>query len=136
MDFSNQDDPGALQSLTDSGAHLRRSKSGRVLIVDFSEATDITDAHLASLIGLTKLREVCAAGWPITDAVGQVLRQLANLQSLDLQRTEVTDTILDDLQHCSALKLLDLTGTRVTLEKVRGARKKMIATRIVHLDAR
>lgn len=130
-----QDDPAVLQLLELQQATFKKSKSGKVLLVDLQAAQEVTDEMVSQLTGLPKLRELNLAGCPVSDAIGASLRQFKNIRTLDLQRTAVSDAILDDLQDLASLQLLDLSGTRVTSERVRAARKLMIGTRIVHLDA-
>jgi hypothetical protein len=81
-----------------------------VCAVDF----DGTDADLAHLHGLTRLRFVNLRGAQVTDAGLAHLPGLTGLERLYLDSTQVTGAGLVHLQGISRLHWLSLRGTRVT----------------------
>lgn len=81
-------------------------------------STKIGDPGLAHLSGLTDLRELYLDGTKVSDAGLVHLKKLQNLQSLDLSGTEVTDAGLAHLKSLKGLTSLVLTRTRVTSEGV------------------
>lgn len=129
---STEDDAVVLAKLREQGVTIRRSKSGRVLIVDASDGRLHTD-DTPCLTGLPRLKELHLCRCAIDDRIADVLTHLIRLQVLDLQHTQISDQIFESVSQLTQLKLLDVTGTRVTLDKVREARKRMINTRIVFL---
>ncbi|MGZ0174092.1 MAG: hypothetical protein ACKVHE_31670 [Planctomycetales bacterium] len=83
--------------------------------------TRITDAGLKHLLGLTKLRELDLSGSAvspkrrtITDTGLEFLRDLRNIEKLNLDRTEVTDEGLRHLTSFTCLRTLGLKETHVT----------------------
>ena len=58
-----------------------------------------TDAGLAHLEGLTKLREIDLGNWNITDAGLEHLRGLTELKLLKLEAIDVTDEGIKNLQQ-------------------------------------
>ncbi len=132
--MENAVDETAAIKLTSLGAILKRSKGGKILVVDFRPvANDLDDEHLSPLAGLDRLKELYLDGAPITDAALPTLQQFAKLVTLDLQHTAVTDAGLVHLKSMKQLKLLLLTGSQVTREGVAQLRKSMIGTRIIFL---
>lgn len=129
-----EDDPAAVGRLEQANATIKRSKTKRILLVDFQAADHVDDELVRVLSGLPRLREINLAGCNVTDAIIPTIRQIEYLRTLDLQNTEVTDLVIDALEESKLLKLLDVSGTRVTLDRVRQARKRMINTRIVFLE--
>jgi len=79
----------------------------------------LTDATLARLRGLRRLRELSLARARITDAGLADLSGLADLESLNLGQTAITDAGLEPLKGLKRLKWLTLTGTKVTDPGVR-----------------
>ena len=94
-----------------------------VIKVDFMD-TEITDAGLENLRGLTQLQSLDLAGTKVTDAGLAHLKGLTKLQSLDLFRaTNVTDAGLAHLKGLTELQSLNLVWTQVTntgLEHLKG----------------
>ncbi|MCK4293675.1 MAG: hypothetical protein KAY65_10795 [Planctomycetes bacterium] len=80
--------------------------------------TDIGDAGLAHLSELTKLRELYLDGTKVSDAGLAHLKKFKNLQSLDLSGTEVTDAGLAHLKSLKGLAHLEILRTRVTSDGV------------------
>ena len=84
----------------------------------WNDGPTLTDAALASIRDLTRLRELQLGGQNFTDEGLANLAKLDRLQNLDLRQTKVTDAGLARLKLLSALKSLDLTGTPVTNQGV------------------
>ena len=80
----------------------------------YGERSQITDAGLESLRGLTLLHELYLAETQVTDAGLVHLQGLSQLRHLELDRTHVTDAGLVNLKGLTQLELLYLTGTQVT----------------------
>lgn len=121
------------QQLTALGAALRRTRSGKVRIVDCSAlAAKFGDDQLAWVASLPEITELNLADTKVTDAGLAHLAGLARLTSLDLRNTQVTDAAFDALASHAQLKLLLLTGSRVTRQGVQSLRPRMLNTRIVH----
>src|SRR5262245_10135160 len=78
--------------------------------------TEVTDAGLEELAGLTTLRALGLAGTEVTDVGLQELARLPSLQVLDLFSTGagVTDAGLKELKKLKSLRALDLSHTGVT----------------------
>lgn len=87
--------------------------------------TKITDAGLLHLMGMTHLEEL---GLGLT-AVGDVgmarLKTLAKLQRMDLRRTKLTDVGLAHLKVLKELQVLDVDGTQVTDAGVKDFQKAL-----------
>lgn len=75
--------------------------------------TDVTDADLAHLRGLSGLR-LLSLGSQITDAGLAYLSSLTGLYILDLDFTQITDAGLAHLQGLANLKSLELSETQIT----------------------
>ncbi len=80
----------------------------------------VTDAGLAHLRGLTRLEELDLNGCRVTDAGLRHLRGLTRLRTLNLDQTGVTDAGLEHLRGLKELRTLNLNCTDVTDE---GAKK-------------
>jgi Leucine Rich Repeat (LRR) protein len=85
---------------------------GRLRVLDID--TQVTDAGLAHLTGLTNLRQLDLRGTHATDAGLAHLKRLTNLSKLDLRGTHVTDAGLAHLKRLTNLSKLDLRGSQVT----------------------
>ncbi len=81
--------------------------------------SQITDAGLEHLKGMTKLQTLDLSGTRVTDAGLEHLEKLTKLQRLDLFATEVTDAGLEYLKGLTQLKTLDLGQTNVTDDGVK-----------------
>ena len=85
--------------------------------------THVTDAGLHHLKGLGQLQTLDLSGTHVTDAGLHHLKGLGQLQTLDLSGTHVTDAGLHHLKGLGQLQTLDLSGTHVTdagLEHLKG----------------
>jgi len=76
--------------------------------------TDITDAGLADIKGLTRLKGLWLTGNHITDAGLRHIKDLTELRSLTLGGTKVTDTGLEHLRGLTNLQSLELSASKVT----------------------
>ena len=74
----------------------------------------VTDAGLAHLRELTQLQRLDLRGTRLTDAGLVHLRGLSKLEWLDLHQTQVTDAGLAHLKELKQLQRLDLRGTQLT----------------------
>ena len=100
-------------------AHLEQVKAlgPKVAILNL-RGTEVTDAGLAHLAGLTGLVKLHLEKTKVTDAGLEHLKGLENLESLNLYGTEVTDAGLAHLEGLKKLKKLYLWQTKVTDEGV------------------
>lgn len=97
--------------ITDQGlAHLGKMKQIERLAL-FMQATP---AGIASLQGMTALRELSLNNMQITDAAITPLRQLPGLRVLHLTSTPITDACLDDLMALPQLEKLDIRHTKIS----------------------
>ncbi len=81
-----------------------------------------TDATLARLGRMSRLRDLSLAKHRITDAGLLAIAGLDRLETLDLRDTGVTDAGLATLARLKGLKTLTLTGTKVTPGGLQGFR--------------
>ena len=89
------------------------------------DASQITDAGLEHLDGLSQLQLLSLADTQVTDAGLEHLKGLSQLQELWLDRTQVTDAGLEHLKGLSQLQELWLNGTKVTEAGVAKLRKSL-----------
>ncbi|MBC8873301.1 MAG: hypothetical protein H8E44_28020 [Planctomycetes bacterium] len=85
--------------------------------------THVTDGGLEHLEGMTNLRTLSLCGTLVTDAGLVHLKELNNLAHLELLGTHVTDAGLEHLKDMTNLRTLGLPGFRVTdagLEHLKG----------------
>jgi hypothetical protein len=85
--------------------------------------TQVTDAELEMLKGLTQVHQLYVNSPQVTDAGLETLKGLTQLQGLCLNNTQVTDAGLETLKGLTQLQLLWLNNTRVTdagLEELKG----------------
>jgi hypothetical protein len=85
----------------------------RLRVLDLGDDR-ITDAGLAHLADLTSLRGLYLSGTQVTDAGLRELRPLRKLRELGLGHTGITDAGLVHLAGLEELRVLDLRGTRVS----------------------
>ncbi len=98
-------------------ARLKGLKQLAFLYLD--HATQVTDAGLENLKGLTQLQTLFCNDTPITDANLEQLAGLTQLHILFLNGTQVTDAGLETLKALTQLQGLSLRGTKVTNAGVR-----------------
>ena len=114
------------------GALLKRSKKGRLWVLDLSPlGTVFDDQRAAELADCAELRELTLDDTAISSAALAALPEMPQLATLNLRRTRVDDAGLTDLRRFPALKLITLTGSRVTRAGVAAIRPSMIGARIV-----
>src|ERR1700680_1771113 len=85
--------------------------------------TEVMDASLKHLQGLTKIETLDLKDTRVTDDGMVYLKGLTNIEVLELGRTKVTDKGLEHLKGFTRLQRLDLAGTEVTnkgLEHLKG----------------
>jgi len=98
-------------SVTDAGlAHIDGLTRLKELNLDHA---DITDSGLVHLKGMVSLQELDLSGTPITDAGLVHLRGLTSLQTLRPSNTHVGEAGVVHLKTLTNLQSLDLWGTRV-----------------------
>jgi Leucine-rich repeat (LRR) protein len=76
--------------------------------------SNITDAGLKGVTGMSALENLRLWNTKITDMGGRELRQVRTLRTLDLSFTQVTDEGLKDLAALEQLEELKLQGSRVS----------------------
>jgi hypothetical protein len=103
-------------------AHLRGLTELRDLVLT---RRPINASGLAHLQGLAKLRNLMLDGTLVDDEALKHLAGLTQLEHLDLRNTSVTDRGLAHLHGMSQLKTLHLIGTRVTPDGVDRLRQKL-----------
>jgi hypothetical protein len=89
-------------------------------------ATDVGDAQLDVLKGLTRLRRLYLSGTRVTDRGLSRLEGLEHLEDLYLIGDAITDDGLEHIARLKGLRRLDLSGTRVTdrgLEHLQGLKE-------------
>ena len=91
----------------------------------FLQFSEITDAGLVHLKGLTKLEELWLTDTQITDAGLVHLKGLTKLEWLLLSNTQITDAGLVHLKGLTKLKELLLTDTQVSDEGVKGLQQAL-----------
>jgi hypothetical protein len=90
------------------------------------EGTQVTDAALEHLNGLTHLLWLEFQGTNIRDSGLRYLKGLARLRWLNLEATQVTDAGLEHLESLGQLQGLSLCGTQITgtgLHHLKGLRQ-------------
>ncbi len=93
---------------------LDEKSPGKPVISVVLQETNVTDAELEYLKGLTQLQSLNLVLTHVTDAGLANLEGMTNLQRLDLFGTKVTDAGLMNLKGMTKLQVLDLIGTKVT----------------------
>jgi Leucine-rich repeat (LRR) protein len=76
--------------------------------------TEVKDAELEHLKGLSKLRRLTLNDTPITDAGLDHIKDLTSLQKLYLVDTKISDAGLERLKGLKGLQILSLAGTQVS----------------------
>ena len=144
----------ALADLKALGARVSADDAGSIFAVDLAQ-TAVTDADLAAVAQLPRLRELNLretlvsdpgleavaglgnleflglTGTLVTDAGLQHLAGLQQLRFLTLGHTIVTDAGLESLAGCSRLEALNLKGTEVTAAGVARLQRRLPECRII-----
>lgn len=114
------------------GALLKRSKKGRLWVLDLSPlGPGFDDRRMAELTDCTELRELTLDDTSVGSAGLSSLPEMPQLATLNLRRTLVDDAGLESLRRFPAIKLVTLTGSRVTRAGVAAIRPQIIGARIV-----
>ncbi len=124
----------AIRGLRGRVRYDEESPDKRIVLVDLVE-TDVVDADLVFLKGMTHLRTLYLNGTRVTDAGLQHLKGLTSLETLRLGASvgdfggryrglaQVTDAGLEHLKGLANLRVLQLLNTQVTdagLEHLKG----------------
>ena len=119
-----QDDAASRVSArhVDTDAGIQHLSGSNLVELDLSDV-DMTDAGLAHLSGLTKLRRLNLQSANVTDAGVDVLKNPAGARELSLYRTKVSNAGLAKLSLLKNLRSLDLRYSRVTSSGVRDRRR-------------
>jgi len=108
------------------GAGIKRNEQGEIVEVSLSKLldlhrTEVTDAELEHLTGLTKLETLDLSGTQVTDAGLVHLKGLTKLENLKVtgrnsnsNPSQITDAGLVHLKGLTNLKYLDLAFTQIT----------------------
>ncbi len=99
-------------NLTDAGLQQIEGLSNLELLN--AGFTEVTDAGLAHIAKLTSLQSLGLTATKVTDVGLEQLKGLSNLESLSLWHTKITDAGLKSVKSLVKLKGLDLGFTRVT----------------------
>jgi hypothetical protein len=92
----------------------------------------VTDESVNKLKDLQQLQELDLGGSAVTDECINVLREFKNLQWLRLSNTGVTDVGLKGLKNFKQLRTLDLTNTGVTAVGAADLQKALPECKIYH----
>ena len=107
--------------ITDAG--LEHLKGLTSLVFLSLRKTQITDAGLEHLKELTRLRTLFLANTQITDAGLEHIKGLTSLEVLTLDNTQISDAGLEHLKGLTSLITLNLDNTQITgagLEHIKG----------------
>ena len=110
------DEQKAIETIQKAGAVVKMDADdpGKPAVrVDFT-GDKATDATLAPLESMTRLRQLNLDGAHISDAGLTHLRRLTKLQKLYLTDTPINDAGLAALEDLARLEVLDLAGTKIT----------------------
>ena len=88
--------------------------SGLSSLQDLWLPSRMTDAGLANLEGLARLRILTAVDMQVTDAGLMHIERLTDLRTLRLEGPAITDSGLYHLRKLSELQLLSLNGSHIT----------------------
>jgi hypothetical protein len=89
-----------------------------VTAVSLMNVTQVTDADLTRLEGLTGLERLWLQDTQVSDAGLEHLKGLSAIQELDLSNTRVSDAGLEHFKGTSSLKRLWLINTHVSDEGI------------------
>ena len=90
------------------------TEAGAPLVKVDLHGTAVTDADVATLVGLDALRTLDLRLTQVGDAAAEEIAQLEGLQSLNLFRTRLTDRGFAALMRLDSLDTLLIGGTQVT----------------------
>ena len=108
----NADDKTAVAALKKLGAKIEQDDQGRAVELNLSR-TQITDAGLVHLKGLTNLQTLILTNTKVTDEGLVHLKELTSLQNITLPK-QITDAGLVHIKELTNLKELWLQGTQLT----------------------
>ena len=128
--------------LEDKGAKITKNEQGEVVEVHLNRKPigwkrgqtphpKISDAGLADIKGLTKLKVLNLGGTNITDAGLVHLVGLTKLETLNLGGTQISDAGLVHLKGLTNLEKLDLAGAKVTSAGVTEFRQALPDCKII-----
>jgi hypothetical protein len=80
--------------------------------LDLTGSKGLSEAGFRHLARMPQLRSLNLGGTPTTDGVLQLLRDLPNLEHIELWGTPITDAGVSNLAACAKLRRVDLSGTR------------------------
>ena len=103
---------------------IGKDADGRITSIDL-RGTQVTDAGLVHLKGLTSLKELILSYTQITDARLLHLKGLTSLQRLGLDGTQVTDAGLEHLKGLTGLEYVYLNNTQITDAGVEDLKKAL-----------
>jgi Leucine Rich repeat len=109
----------------------RPGAEGRVVKV-YLHSTRATDADLASLVKLPKLKNLFLGKTGIGDAGLQHVAKCQGLETLSLNSCPVTDNGVESLATLKQLKTLNLQETSITKPGLAKLQKALSQTRIAH----
>ena len=104
--------------------------SDRPVTKVYLHATAVSDADLAELIKLTKLKNLFLGKTKISDAGLEHLKGMTRLETLSLNSTEITDAGLPALSSLTGLKTLNLQETKTTAAGIDVLRRQLPVTSI------
>jgi hypothetical protein len=121
------DEASALKAVEKLGGKVRYEGGGGKVIGVYLKGTQVTDAGLKELKDLKQLNFLDLSGTQVTDAGLKELKDLKQLHFLDLRGTKVTDTGLKELKGLTQLRVLRLGGfglvTDAGLKELKGLKQ-------------
>ncbi len=121
-----------LAELQQLGLSVGRSKSGKLLRVDFRPATSPPNPEtVLRVLDCVSLRELYFGDVFDINQFAVSLSRLGHLQVLDVAGSDFADASLTTISELPRLQVLNVRGTAVSAEQVARLRKKMINTRII-----
>jgi len=104
---------GAVGTVERHGGEVSYDRDDEVVTVRLNDS-EISDAGLGELTGLTSLKWLFLENTQITDAGLTHLQGMTRLIELNLNQTQITDAGLLHLKELPRLKKLDVSHTEVT----------------------
>ena len=108
-------EPEAITALRKLGAYIKHNGQRQVIHVNFMK-TQITDAGMVHLTGLSNLKRLSLNRCDITDAGLVHLKGLTQLQTLGLDSNNITDAGLVHLKSLTGLRFLGIGSNKITGE--------------------